>query len=138
MNLVHIKPLSVNQAWKGRRFKTNDYKQYEKDLMKYLPFLNIPEGALKISFVWGFSSAASDWDNPIKPTQDILEKYYGFNDNRIAYGCARKVHVKKGSEFFEFKIEADTFPEFTYKEGCYYRDGLIMRPSEVLELMETN
>ena len=58
MNLVHIKPLSVNQAWKGRRFKTNDYKQYEKDLMKYLPFLNIPEGPLKISFVWGFSSAA--------------------------------------------------------------------------------
>ena len=27
---VFIKPLSVNEAWRGRKFKTPKYKQYEK------------------------------------------------------------------------------------------------------------
>lgn len=34
---IKIKPLSVNDAWKGQRFKTKEYKQYEQDLMFILP-----------------------------------------------------------------------------------------------------
>ena len=30
--MIEIKPLSVNTAWKGRRFKTDAYKAYEIEL----------------------------------------------------------------------------------------------------------
>ena len=31
--IVNIKPLSVNQAWAGRRFKTPKYKAFEKEML---------------------------------------------------------------------------------------------------------
>lgn len=101
---INIKPLSVNEAWKGKRFKTDKYKVYEKVLVYMLPKLEIPKGKLKIEFKFGFSSKASDWDNPVKPIQDILQKKYGFNDNRIYEARVIKEIVPKGKEFFEFKI----------------------------------
>jgi len=30
---VDIKPLSVNEAWRGRRFKTPEYRKYERDIL---------------------------------------------------------------------------------------------------------
>ena len=40
---VEIKPLSVNAAWQGRRFKTEAYKKYEKEVLSALPELVLPE-----------------------------------------------------------------------------------------------
>ena len=34
---LNVKPLSVNQCWQGRRYKTKAYKQYEKALLQILP-----------------------------------------------------------------------------------------------------
>jgi Holliday junction resolvase RusA-like endonuclease len=106
---VKIKPLSVNDAWKGQRFRSNDYKQYEHDVLLMLPN-NIkielkPNENYQITFKFGFSSASSDWDNPIKPLQDIIAKKYGFNDKRIKRGVVDVEKVKKGNEYFEFNIE---------------------------------
>lgn len=104
---IRIKPLSVNAAWKGKRFKTNEYKDYERMLLPQLPAgLEIPEGKLKISFVFGLSNKCADWDNPVKPLQDILQKKYGFNDSRIYEASVKKLDVKKGMEFIGFSIEA--------------------------------
>ncbi len=102
---INIKPLSVNQAWQGKRFKTKAYKQYEKDVQLLLGKMDIPEGFLMIEMTFGFSNSASDWDNPIKPFQDILQKKYGFNDNRIKRAIIDVVKVKKGCEFIEFEIK---------------------------------
>ena len=41
MNKINIKPLSVNQAWMGRKFKTKFYKDYEIELALKLPKLKI-------------------------------------------------------------------------------------------------
>jgi len=101
---IKIKPLSVNQCWKGRRYKTEKYKIFENDLLLSLPMITIPKGKLDIYIVWGFSSKSSDWDNPIKPFQDVLQKKYDFNDNRVYRGLVEKVDVKKGEEFIWFKI----------------------------------
>lgn len=101
---LEVKPLSVNEAWQGKRFKTDAYKKYEKLVLFLLPKIKIPDGPLKISFTFGFSSSASDWDNPIKPLQDILQKKYGFNDKEVIEAVVKKVKVKKGKEFFEFEI----------------------------------
>jgi len=101
-----IKPLSVNDCWQGRRFKTPKYKAYEKQLLYTLPPLEVPKPPLTINFVFGFSSAASDWDNPIKPLQDILQKKYGFNDKDIHKATVEKVKVRKGDEFFNVSISS--------------------------------
>ena len=104
---VNIKPLSVNEAWQGRRFKTDAYKQYEQDLMFILPNTKIhlePKKKYQIYFKWGFSSKASDFDNPIKPTMDLLSKRYGFNDKLLRRAVIETEIVPKGNEFFEFNI----------------------------------
>jgi Holliday junction resolvase RusA-like endonuclease len=105
---IKIKPLSSNDAWKGRRFKTNDYKIFERATLLMLPATyKVPDGEkLEIFLEFGFSSCGSDWDNPIKPFIDILQKKYGFNDNRIYQGIVRKVVVGKGEEFIRFDIKA--------------------------------
>jgi Holliday junction resolvase RusA-like endonuclease len=105
MKKVDIKPLSVNLAWKGRRFKTNIYKKYEKDLLLILPEMKIPEGDFSVVYEFGFSNRLSDWDNPIKPFQDILQKRYDFDDSRIVSATVAKVVVKKGCEYIKFNIE---------------------------------
>lgn len=62
---LNIKPMSVNEAWQGKRFKTRKYKQYEKACLFVLPKkIDIPDGPLKVSLVFGFSSKLSDADNP--------------------------------------------------------------------------
>lgn len=102
---INIKPLSVNQVWQGRRFKTPIYKKYENELLFMLPKIKIPEGKLELTIIFGFSSSASDWDNPIKPFQDILQKRYRFNDSRVYKATIIKEIVKKGQEFIEFNIK---------------------------------
>lgn len=102
---IKIKPLSVNAAWQGKRYKTKEYKSYEQELFWKLPDINIPEGELHIEFIFGLSSKNADWDNPIKPFQDILQKKYGFDDKRIFSASVQKKIVKKGEEFISFFIE---------------------------------
>lgn len=101
---VDIKPLSVNQAWQGRRYKTPAYKRYERDVMMLLKPMDIPEGDLSVSFVVGFSNSQADLDNICKPMLDILQKKYGFNDSRVTRLNLSKQKVKKGAEFIQFEI----------------------------------
>ncbi len=102
----NIKPLSVNNAWRGRRFKTPEYKAYEKELLYTLPSRELPEPPYKISFEFGLSNMAMDWDNGIKQCQDVLATKYGFNDRDIMEGFAKKVKVKKGEEYFIARLES--------------------------------
>lgn len=102
---LDIKPLSVNEAWQGKRFKTPKYSKYIVDVCNMLPAITIPEGKLKIGITFGLSSKAADVDNPVKCFVDCLQKRYGFNDNRIYQMSVYKVDVKKGYEFIEFYID---------------------------------
>lgn len=102
---IEIKPLSVNNAWQGRRFKTDKYKGFEKEMLLRLPPLKIDfKALLKINVVFGFSSKGSDLDNGLKPTLDVLQKRYGINDNKIYELNVKKEIVKKGSEYIELHI----------------------------------
>ena len=104
MHLIKNKPLSVNDCWRGRRFKTDDYKDYEQTLFLLLPKIKVPEEKLKLKIVFGFSSKASDIDNGIKPFVDILQKKYGFNDKMIYSLDVEKEDTKKGGEYIKFEI----------------------------------
>lgn len=102
---INIKPLSVNRAWKGRRFRSDDYKIFEEELMYLLPRdIEIPKWPLEIIFKFWLSSKLSDWDNPIKTAQDVISKFYWFNDRRIYKWTWEKFDVKKWEEFIDFDI----------------------------------
>ena len=103
--IIKIKPISVNQCWQGRRFKTKLYKAFEIELLSKLKPLEVPAGKLQIFIKFGLSSKNADWDNPIKPFQDILQKKYSFNDRNVYKAVVEKVDVKKGFEFIEFEIK---------------------------------
>ena len=102
---IDIKPLSVNDAWQGKRFKTPLYKKYEKIVLLMLPKKFFENKPLKIDLVFGFSSKASDIDNPIKMILDIFQKKYNLNDKQIFELNVKKEIVGKGHEFFKFNIE---------------------------------
>jgi Holliday junction resolvase RusA-like endonuclease len=104
MPRVDIKPLSVNQAWQGKRFKTPAYKQYEKQVLLMLPKIDVPEGKLALNIRFGLSSKNADVDNPVKCFVDCMQKKYGFNDRNIYKMSIEKVDVKKGHEFIEFSV----------------------------------
>ena len=108
MNRINIKPLSVNEAWKGRRSKSYKYLNYERALKKLVKNTPIPETNLIAYFEFGFSSKGSDWDNCIKQIQDYLSKVNKFNDNKIYLGLGHKVIVKKGKEYIDYH-----FTEYT-------------------------
>lgn len=103
---LDIKPLSVNEAWRGRRFKTDKYKKYERDILSILPPMKVPEGKLAIAIEFGFSSKNADVDNPVKCFIDCLQKKYGFNDRNIYVLAIQKQDVKKGAEYIEFEIKS--------------------------------
>ncbi len=102
---LSIKPLSVNECFQGRRFKTAKYKSYERELLLRLPLITLPAAPYHIKFTFGLSSKLADYDNPVKPFQDILQKRYNFDDRDIYKATIEKVLTKKGNEFIEFKIE---------------------------------
>jgi Holliday junction resolvase RusA-like endonuclease len=103
---LDIKPMSVNKAWQGRRFKTQEYKDYENTLLMLLPnTVKIGKNKLKLTYHYGFSSKASDIDNPCKLVTDILQKKYGFNDSQVYELVQYKEIVSKGEEYIKILVE---------------------------------
>ena len=103
---IDIKPLSVNKAWQGRRFKTQEYKQYCKDVASLLTAIKLPEPPYELNLEFGFSSKASDLDNPVKLFQDIISTKYKFNDKLIYRLVVEKKIVEKGQEYIIFEIKS--------------------------------
>jgi len=104
---INIKPLSVNKCWQGRRFKTNDYKVYEKELLYLLPnSISInKQSHILLCIELGLSNKLQDIDNVLKPFLDILQKKYDFNDNMIYSILIEKKIVPKEDEYIDFEIK---------------------------------
>ena len=101
---VNVKPLSVNKAWQGRRFKTKEYKEYEKELLLKLSPLELPKKPYSLKIIFGVENKLTDIDNLLKLFIDIAQKKYGFNDRDIYELNVKKEIVKKGFSFIKFKI----------------------------------
>lgn len=106
-NELRIKPLSVNEAWQGRRYKTAKYNKYINDVLRLLRPLqvDIDDKPLELTLIFGLSSKNADIDNPVKCFVDCLQKAYGFNDRQIYKLVVEKRDVKKQHEFIEFDIK---------------------------------
>jgi Holliday junction resolvase RusA-like endonuclease len=101
---IRIKPLSINEAFQGRRFKTKVYDSYCEELVYILPKMKIPEGPLALKITFGFSNKGADIDNPTKPFIDVLQEAYCFNDKLIYKLDITKEIVEKGREFIDFEL----------------------------------
>ena len=87
MIAVSIKPLSVNDAWQGRRFKSPAYLTYERDLGFLLP-RGIPMTKGRVELRYRFyikNDKLADADNMVKPLQDVLVKHGYIEDDRFIY-----------------------------------------------------
>ena len=103
---IAIKPLSINKAFQGRRFKTKEYKAYEKEALLKLKPMTVESGKLSLLICFGLSSKNADIDNCLKLWIDILQLKYGFNDRHIYRLDVTKIDVPKGQEFIEFELSA--------------------------------
>jgi len=103
---IKIKPLSVNEAFKGRRFRTDKYDLFIRNMLLLLPkSITIPDALnIKLAIEFGFSSKGSDIDNCCKSFIDCLVKKYKVDDRYIYEMHVFKVIVPKAKEYIKFKI----------------------------------
>ena len=103
---IKIKGLTVNQAFKGVRYRTPKYDAFIKNCLLLLPkTIDIPDKKnVKLAIEFGFSSKLSDIDNCCKTFIDCLVKKYGVDDRYIFEMHVFKNIVKKGDEYIKFKI----------------------------------
>ena len=128
MYKIPIKPLSNNQAWQGKRYKTKKYLQYQEDLRIYLKTLNLPRLEKKQNF-WVYyrfgTNKLQDYDNSIKSFQDILCGELRIDDRYILGAFIEKEVVKKGSEFIKFEVfsSIEELLDFAKEMGNNYVDA---------------
>lgn len=102
---ILIRPLSVNEGYQGRRFKTPEHKRWQDSVTFLLPNnYKLPDAPYEVYYKFGFSSKSSDWDNCIKHFQDCLSEKYKFNDKLIRKAIIETEIVTKGNEFIEWEL----------------------------------
>jgi len=105
--VLRMKPLSTNKAWQGRRFKTKEYKAFEKEsLIRLMQYKHIRYySKIEVYFAFHIKNVAmSDVDNFLKQTIDSLVKSGIIKDDRnILRIVAEK--FKSNEEFIEIIIK---------------------------------
>lgn len=86
---IKCSPLSSNAAWQGRRFKTDNYESFEREVTALLPYhvKNAGlEGLVEIEYIFHLKHhKTTDYDNLIKSLQDVLVKNGVLIDDRFIY-----------------------------------------------------
>ena len=84
---IDANPLSVNELWIGRKWKTKKYEAYEKEIAALLPARKTIQGKFRLQFVFRIKNAnRCDLDNLIKPLVDIMQKKGYYTDDRNLVG----------------------------------------------------
>lgn len=92
-----IRPLSVNEAWQGRRFKTKRYLSFERDLLLTLPKCEPIFGKVRIEIECLYKrDKMRDIDNAVKPILDVIVKRGYIEDDRYVYELVvKKRHAER-------------------------------------------
>lgn len=93
---INRKPLSVNDAWQGRRFSTGAKTDYEAVMRLLLPKTAIPGPYYRIEYDFHLVHfSTTDWDNLVKVSQDCLVNRGIITDDRhIIDARVRKFKAK--------------------------------------------
>ena len=100
-----IKPISINEAFQGRRFKTKKCKKFEEDLSYLLPAKKCIPGKVQVRYKFYLKNhALTDYDNMIKVMQDsLVKKGYIEDDRKIYRAMIDKIPSKEN--FIEILIK---------------------------------
>lgn len=100
---IEIKPFSNNKMWKGRRFKTREYRDWRKWFGYICQKGKTITEPCHLEVVFSCSRAnRSDLDNFLKPFLDALVESKVLSDDRIVQSIsARKI---KGEDYIEYEI----------------------------------
>ena len=111
---IECSPLSVNAAWQGRRYKTENYLAYEVEvaaLLHYSVKNSAFDGLYEVTYRFYLKHhATTDYDNLIKPLQDILVKNGVIKDDRFIYK-AHQEKIPSDVNKVEILIEPYTLPD---------------------------
>ena len=103
MKFIKIKPLSINEAFQGRRFKTPLYRIFTDAVTRLLlaikPTKPNPDAPMFSHYIFGVSNMQADVDNMVKCFQDRLFSSWGIM-------IVEKTKTKKGQEFIGFHVDA--------------------------------
>lgn len=94
---LDVRPLSVNNAFRGRRFKTPEAKQFDRILALILPKRFEPGPCYRVTYRFGLRQfGLSDLDNLLKCLQDcIVRKGIITDDRKITELHAFKTRSEK-------------------------------------------
>lgn len=83
---IPLKPVSINSAFQGKRFKTVACRQYCSDFMKVTRAHKKIMGYVQVEYhLYINNHSRTDWDNQIKVLQDMLVKRGYLEDDRKIY-----------------------------------------------------
>ena len=81
---IKVKPISINEAYTGVRYKTDKYRSFKRSCAFLLPNrVDLPKESFYIVYEFGFSDVLSDYDGGLKNFQDVLQEKYNFDDRMI-------------------------------------------------------
>jgi len=104
---LSIKPLSINEAWQGRRFKTKKYKDYERNTLILLGKNKMIKGFVSVEYNFFIKNfKMSDVGNFEKPISDIVVKSGLIEDDRFITEIVLKKYPinKDEQEYIIIKI----------------------------------
>lgn len=113
--IIKVKPLSINTAFQGRRFKTQAYKDYEKEVLWLFKKVKgkTVHGWVEIRYNFYIKNyKKSDIDNFVKPLNDILVKAGLIDDDRFIKKMTLEKFLAK-DDYIEVKIYAADTKETT-------------------------
>ena len=106
MIVIPIKPISTNQLFQGRRFKTAKYDEFIQAAMYLMPKIPMVKGMIRIRVNFYVKhDKTSDLDNFLKGFLDLIVKKGYIEDDRFIY----QLYVKKFNSDYE-RIELKVQP----------------------------
>lgn len=107
-----IRPMSINEAFQGRRFKTRAAKQYDAALALMLPNKKEPGPYYAVTYIFRIKNCwLRDYDNCIKQLQDcIVRRGIISDDRKIVRAVIEKYPAKKDEIMVEIE-SLDHWPD---------------------------
>ena len=107
-----IRPLSVNAAWCGRRFKSKAYRAFEKEIsVLLLPYKEKITGYCAVLYRFHLKNwKKTDGDNCVKTVQDFIVKRGIIEDDRFIMRYVIE-KVPSDRDFVEVEIEPINYEE---------------------------
>jgi len=103
---LDIKPLSVNKAFQGRRFKSPEYKSYEEECLWLLKGNEKVSGWVEVTYHFHIKNFKRvDVGNYEKLISDIIVKAGLIDDDRFIKKMTLEKHQIEKDEWIEIIIE---------------------------------